>query len=245
MTTLVTGRRAGFTLIEILVVISLLVILIAVLVANTIAVGQRAFISSTKTLFRRIDLGMGTYTDRVGFFPPDGMDTTDDGQEVVSREGIPIRSSACLYERLGRDLTVEKPAPGGRVVVERYSSPILRFREMELFRLPDDEVKTVAELLDAWGVPIHYDRLEGPNSYSVQDGSEEPAVHLEELEYHPLDPREMEGVIVTRAGEGQNIGKFDLWSHGSAGHDDPADRNMTDEEQVENSVVNWDRPRKE
>lgn len=64
-----TGRRAGFTLIEILVVISLLVILIAALVANTIAVGQRAYRDSTQTLFRRIDLGMGTYTDRVGFFP--------------------------------------------------------------------------------------------------------------------------------------------------------------------------------
>ena len=34
------GRRVGFTLIEILVVISLLVILIAALVANTIAVSQ-------------------------------------------------------------------------------------------------------------------------------------------------------------------------------------------------------------
>ena len=123
MTTSGTGRNAGFTLIEILVVISLLVILIAALVANTLSVGQRAYVSANRTLFQRIDLAMGTYKDRVGFLPPDGLDGP-----YVSRENAELKLSACLYETLGRPLNVEKPAPGGRKVVERYRSPILRFR---------------------------------------------------------------------------------------------------------------------
>ena len=70
MTTLATGRRAGFTLIEILVVISLLVILIAALVANTIAVGQRAYIDSFHTFkqdfsYRNEEPGLEGSTERL------------------------------------------------------------------------------------------------------------------------------------------------------------------------------------
>jgi hypothetical protein len=129
------------------------------------------------------------------------------------------------------------------VVVERYSSPVLRFRESELFRVEDDEYRNVAEVTDAWGVPVHYDRLEGPDSYSIQDGTE--PVHLVPPEVHPLDPREIAGICVTEAGRGQNIGSYDLWSHGSPGHDLPEDRNMTEEEQIAASIVNWERPTEE
>jgi type II secretory pathway pseudopilin PulG len=235
MTTSVTGSRTGFTLIEILVVISLLIILVAALVANTLSVGQRAYRSATETLFQRLDLSAGTYKDRVGFYPADGMD----GQlGVESKEGRVIRSSACLYEFLGRPLRVEKVAPGGRKVVERYPSPILRLRESELERIPGD--KTVAEIADAWGVPIHYDRLEGEDSYSLQDSGE---VHLNPTETHPSDPRELEGVYVLEAGKGQNRGRFDLWSHGQKGHDVEAGSDEEYEPQGTGVVCNWEKPR--
>jgi type II secretory pathway pseudopilin PulG len=212
---------------EILVVISLLIILIAAVVTSFISVGQRAYVDSTRTLLRRIELAVETYRDRAGFYPPDGLDGP-----VKSRFGADIYLSTCLYETLGLPLNVEKPAPGGRKVVERYSSPIVRFRDAELERSLDDP--RLAELADAWGVPIHYDRLEGEHSYSEQsDGTH----HVNPVDPHPLDPREVEGFAKV-LGQGQNPGRFDVWSHGPRGHAaTPADEDAVDQNAP--PVPNW------
>ncbi len=235
MTISATGRQAAFTLIEILVVISLIIILVAALVVNVISVGQRAYISATKSLFQRIELGTGTYKDRTGFNPADGLDAP-----VTSRDDEPIQSSACLYEYLGRPLVIEKPAPGGRTVVERYPSAVLRFRESELERIPGELNR--AEVTDAWGIPIHYDRLEGTDSYSMQ---EDPAIHLNPPEYHPVDPREVIAAVATQTGQGQNPGSFDLWSHGLPGHDPPevAEDEFAADKAVAAIICNWAKPK--
>ncbi len=232
-----TGRARGFTLIEILVVISLIMVLVAALVANTIKVGQRAYVSSTKTLLNRLDLALGSYRDRVGFYPPDGFD----GTEPVNARDVPdfpLRASMCLYETLGRPLVIVKPAPGGRRVVERYPTPLIRFRETELYHHP--EYNSIAEILDAWGVPIHYDRLEGPNSYSIEDA---PEIHLEPPPEHPPDPREVEASAQV-VGQGQNPGKYDIWSHGPYGHEVPPSVYETTGGPT-NIICNWRLPKSE
>jgi len=241
MTTSETGRRfrgrirLGFTLIEVLVVISLMVIIVAALVANTLSVGQRAYVKATESLFQRIDLAMGTYHDREGFYVPDGLDA-----DYLSREGVQIRGSACLYECLGRSMIIAKVGPGGRKVYERYSSPAIRFKDAELDKVPDDPM--VAEIKDAWGTPIHYDRLEGDESYSMQDY---PEIHLNPPDNHPPDPRELEG-CVKKLGTGQHPGAFDLWSHGRFGHDvTPYGEEGDLQAAIKAIVCNWDKPPQE
>ncbi len=242
MMTSAIGERRGFTLVEILVVISLMTLIVTALVAATLNVGQRAYVAATQALFERIDLAAGGYKDLSGFYPPDGLDAAADGSDgtVKSREGRELRGAACLYEFLGRPLQIVKHGAGGKVVVERYDSTLLRgLRESELARVPE-EGADVAEIRDSWNTPIHYDRLEGENSYSEQSTGE---VHLEPPEWHPADPRSEAGVMVVDADKGQNPGKYDIWSHGRHGHD-PLEADVDAKTALKETLCNW-RPPKE
>ena len=234
-TTSATGRRAGFTLVEVLVVMALLAVLIAAF-GGIMSRSEQAYIRSTEVLLRRLDLAIGRYRDLTGFHPPDGMDGP-----FLSAEGEELFYGACLYEVLGRPLIVRKVGPGGRLVVERYPSPIMHgMQERELVR--DPARPHVAEFLDSWGIPIHYDRLEGgPETFSEQSGGE---AHVVPSDYHPPDPRmpSFEGFSVRRAGA-QNPGAYDAWSHGSPGHDTPESLGLTEEESARRVIGNWERPR--
>lgn len=234
MMTSATGERRGFTLVEILVVISLMTFLVTVLVTATLNVGQKAYVASTQVLFERIDLSIDRYRDLCGFCPPDGLDGP-----VVSREGKEIKSSACLYEYLGRPLQIAKLGTGGKVVVERYDSPVMRgLRSSEIEMSPDEGV-AIAEIRDAWGSPLHYDRLEGENSFSEQSTAD---IHLSPPEFHPIDPREQAGVMVVEAGKGQNLGKYDVWSHGRHGHDKP-ESDVEVSTALKETLGNWKPPK--
>ncbi len=234
MTISATGDRRGFTLLEILVVISLMTFLVTALLALTLNLGQRAYVASTRAMLERVDLSIDKYRDLAGFCPPDGFDAA-----VTMREGsIEIRSSACLYECLGRPLQIIKQGPGGKVVVERYDSPVMRgLKESELVRGLADGAD-VAEIGDAWGCPLHYDRLEGEDSYSPQNT---PDVHLVPPEYHGPDPREEPGIAVTEAGRGQNPGRYDVWSHGRRGHEPPESDEGT-AALLRETIGNWQPP---
>ncbi|HNR98791.1 MAG TPA: type II secretion system protein [Planctomycetota bacterium] len=236
MTISATGDRGGFTLLEILVVISLMTFLVTALVALTLNLSHRAYEASTRTLLDRIDLSIDKYKDLTGFCPPDGFDAP-----VTTREGgLEIRSAACLYEFLGRPLQVIKQGAGGKVVVERYDSPVMRgLKESELVRVPGDSAD-VAEITDAWGGPLHYDRLEGDDSYSPQNT---PDVHLVPPEYHGPDPRDVPGVAVAEAGTGQNPGRYDVWSHGRHGHEAP-EREEDAAALLRETIGNWQPPGK-
>lgn len=235
MTTSATGDRRGFTLLEILVVISLMTFLVTALLALMLNVGQRAYVASTRALLERVDLSIDKYKDLSGFCPPDGFDAA-----MTAREGgIEIRSSACLYESLGRPLQIIKQGPGGKVIVERYDSPVMRgLREAELVR-GLQEGADVAEIADAWKCPLHYDRLEGDESYSPQGT---PDAHLVPPEYHGPDPREEAGIMVEEAGRGQNPGRYDVWSHGRRGHEAP-DGEDDAAAVLRETICNWQPPR--
>jgi prepilin-type N-terminal cleavage/methylation domain-containing protein len=234
MTTSATGERRGFTLVEILVVITLITLLMTALVAATLNVGQRAYVSSTQILFERIDMSVDRYKDLSGFYPADGLDAP-----VTSREGKGIMASACLYEFVGRPLVIVKEGPGGKPVVERYDSPVMRgLKQAEIAR-PPDATADIGEIVDAWQMPIHYDRLEGEGSFSPQST---PDIHLVPPEYHPVDPREVAGVAVTEAGRGQNLGKYDVWSHGRPGHDKP-EGDENEKTALKQTLGNWKPPK--
>ncbi len=244
-----TGRRcSGFTLIELLVVIGILTTLAAVFVGSLLTVGEKAQRRATEALFQRISIGVDKYKDYSGFYPPDGLDG-----EITTGGGIPIVSTQSLYHFIGRPFVIKKPAPGGRVKVERYSSPLLSFTDSEIeYRytgdveeVPEDEERP-AEILDKWGTPLHYDRLEGDpfNSLSRQGT---PEIHLNPPDYHSPDPRDVEGLVsdftekpVVQETGPQNPGKYDLWSHGSAEHTAPGRQSYeTEEDLLKQTLGNW------
>lgn len=241
------GQTNGFTLIELLVVIFILTLLAAMMVPNIIYVGDQARSKATEALFERITMGVDKYKDLTGFFPEDGLDSP-----LKNKGGDPIMSSQCIYELLGRPLLIEKPAPGGRKIVERHNSPVLDFKtsEIEVARGEDETEKPAGtgriiprgDIMDGWGTPIHYDRLEGKESYSVQDT---PDIHVNPPGFHPLDPREFDGIAVEKMGP-QNMGSYDLWSHGLVGHSphkEYSDEYKSEEDMLKTTICNWDKPK--
>ncbi len=216
-----TLSNQGFTLVELLIVIGIIVVLMGLLVAVGSGLRQRAKEKKTEALLKRIELALANYHSSMGEYPPDGMDS-----KVVTANGTRIASAAALTYAIIRPLERRRRLPNGDFRVIGTSEPLLAFSESELTpKLEDDEL--AREIVDPWGQPLHYDNLEGGRSYyNVQsDGG----VHLEEPDSHQLDPREEHGGAVSPGP--QNINRFDLWSHGKHGH--------TEDEVVSETIGNW------
>ena len=203
-------RRTGFTLLEILVVIAILLTLMTVLaVAVGPAVLERGPEKATRALLRRLVLHIEDYRGATGEYPPDGIDSS-----VRNADGESIQGSAALYYALTSPLEVRRMVAGVPRIV-RLEPIVERLQDSEL----TDEDPTrpgVREILDRWGTPIHYDNTED-GRFRPQGGD----VHYPPLDDndHPVDPRtlpESEGGV-PRPGEPQSQA-FDLWSHGSNGH---------------------------
>ena len=65
------GRAAGFTLIEILVVIAILAILAGLVVSLAPAAAEKKIRSRAQALISELDLAIGSYRADLGFLPPD------------------------------------------------------------------------------------------------------------------------------------------------------------------------------
>lgn len=204
-------RSRGFTLIEILVVISILVMLFGFLAVSAGRLFGRAANARTQGLVKKLALWLEEYRGITGHYPPDGIDSP-----VRTEDGQPIWGSAALYYFLSRPVVEERKIGG--VPEVRVHPPIAKFESSDL--TPEDPARPgVREIMDGWGTPIHYDNTED-GKFVPQRGE----AHMDEIpdEEHPLDPREegaaIEGEPIVPKSGIQRIG-YDLWSHGEQGHD--------------------------
>lgn len=204
-------QRGGFTLVEILVVVSIIVILFGLVAVSAGIYMGKAAQARTQTLVKKLCLWLEEYKGLTGHYPPDGFDSP-----VRTEDGQTIYGSAALYYFLSRPVVEERKIGGVSEV--RQHPAVAKFDERDLS--PEDSSRPgVREIVDGWGTPIHYDNTED-GRFVPQRGDAHIDVLLDEE--HPPDPRE-EGVlvdgapVVSRPGI-QRVG-FDLWSHGEQGHD--------------------------
>lgn len=229
-TTLEIGKsfdnKSGFTMVELMVVISVIVVLMAMLAMSAGGLQRRANVAATDGLLQRTGLFIDSYHGKTGSYPADGID-----RAVITEEGTPVQSGSALAFALTRPILNREKLPTGEYRVVSSEPAVGEFKGDELSE-PFAEDPGARELVDTWGIPLHYDNLEGGrNAYSPQN---EGDVHLfwDDLEFdgavHSLDPRELDGVATSGP---QNIGEYDLFSHGGEGH--------TEDELPEECIGNW------
>lgn len=214
-------------MVELMVVISVIVVLMAMLAMTAGGLQTRANVAATDGLLQRIGLFIDQYHGKRGTYPADGIDGA-----VITEEGTPVQSGSALAFALTQPILDRERLPTGEFRVVSSEPAVGEFKGDELSE-PFADDKNARELLDTWGLPLHYDNLEGGRSaYSPQNEGE---VHLfwDDLEIdgavHNLDPRELDGVATSGP---QNIEEYDLFSHGPDGH--------TEEELPEECIGNWD-----
>ena len=212
-------------MVELLVTISIIFFLFSMLAIAAGPMRERAKRKKTEGMIEQISLALGEYHSKTGRYPSDGID-----ESVETDEGTRLKSGAALTFALRQPLKIRKKQPDGSMKVVGEEPPVgIDFKESDLSPpyLDDPEAR---ELWDGFGEPFHYDRVSGGRkSYSEQD---EGDVHLDwdESRVHGLDPREAVGEGVDTSGP-QNIGQYDVWSHGADGH--------TADEEAGDVVANW------
>jgi general secretion pathway protein G len=134
------GRRAregGFTLVELIIVIAIILILSALLVVAIVRITDKAMYAKTEAIVHLLDNGCRTYRIDYGVFP-----ANDKGD------------SRCLHFYLGRERTVLLDAAAQ---IKTTKPPIVDFKMDQLAATtgPPDPKNPVTPV-DAWDVPIRY-----------------------------------------------------------------------------------------
>lgn len=205
-------RAPGFTMVELLVTISIIVTLMALLMASAAGWRARADRAKAESQLQMIQLALENYHSKIGSFPPDGFD-----REVRTPDGTLLYSAAALTYALEEPLVVTELLPNGKLREHRTDEVILTFDEGDLFVDPDDP--QAREVVDPWDNAFHYDSLAGgADAFSEQDSCD---IHLKRCDSHGIDPRQAAELVETPGA--QNTGQFDLWSAGAHGHSAESD----------------------
>jgi type II secretory pathway pseudopilin PulG len=207
----------GFTLIEVLTVVAIMMILFSMVVVAVSTIRRRMNRKATVALIHRLRLGLEEYKQITGSYPPDGYD-----KEVTNDDGEKIWGAACLYYFLTKELT-EKSEVSGQIRTRKHE-PVMKFSEREL-SLEFEDMPGVREVVDGFGLPFHYDNTENGVFAPI---NQENTAHMIPVDFHPPDPRTSEDPSVVPKPGIQSIG-YDLWSHGTktAHEDDQVDLTLT------------------
>jgi prepilin-type N-terminal cleavage/methylation domain-containing protein len=142
------ARVAGFTLIEILVVIAIIGVLVATLLPNVLGASKEGEITETRARIEFLAQAAKAYERKLGYYPPDNMSDTDGKAKAAdngSNTGIESLVLFLCQQRLGQDSLADhedwlQNTDGDEGTAE---IPVLNRRAL-------------VEVVDAWGVPIVY-----------------------------------------------------------------------------------------
>ncbi len=153
-----TKRKPGFTLIEILVTIAVIVVLAGVLWKMGRGLETQGLVKRQKQAFAVLDSALQAYYEVTGTFP-----------EVLVDDGLDglVQAQAATESMWQQLLAV----PESRFVAERLSDELLK----DLYNSPEDPDRDWPEIYDVWGRPVAYQwhakmafpilRSRGPNGF--------------------------------------------------------------------------------
>ena len=156
------GGNSGFTLIEILIVMSIIGILAGLVLIAMGSIQKTAKDRATEALVERLTLQIADYYRKRGALPEDGHDT-----EVKFR-GKSLKGSAALYHQLTSDVFERTFIAGERR--EDRRDPVAKFENSDLV-IDDEAIKWI---IDGHGTPIHYDNLTGRPDPPENDMAADP-----------------------------------------------------------------------
>ncbi len=136
--------RRGFTLLEMLTVVGIILFLIAVMVGVFIRTTQNSRIKAGHALIQKIGIGLARYQADFRCLPPDsgfGLPTTGG----VSGAKV-FYDAATLWRFLGSEVTADGATYG----------PYVKFTDYELQSITDGYGKKSFQIIDPWRNPIGY-----------------------------------------------------------------------------------------
>lgn len=116
------SRRHSFTLIEMLVVMSIIIVLAGALMAVASTVNRGNKIRKTKTQIRALELALEAYKDDYGYYPQSGSSEVSMNATFMSSLTNPQNGRAYINED-GLSLSISAPANDGFGKTFYYQSP--------------------------------------------------------------------------------------------------------------------------
>lgn len=147
-----TAPRAGFTLIELIIVISVIVLLMAVLIAGTTKLRERARLAAAKTLLEKVQTGLESYRLYYRAYP----------QPMPLAAGY--SESQTLYYFLTTPFRMTPDSAKNEVYSSLNAGPVADFKELEI---KDLNKSGHPSIVDTWGTPIKF-------KYIVKTGDADP-----------------------------------------------------------------------
>jgi prepilin-type N-terminal cleavage/methylation domain-containing protein len=150
-------RRRGFTLVEILVVISIIAVLAGILLPTLTAVSGASKVANTERLIENLILAITAFENDKGYYPPDCLDTSITPtiysfvQADLSTPNV-IDLDANQYPPQALFYYLTNPAIG-------ENAPYTSLREDAEYRVYTEAYgEMLPSVIDAWGRPILYNR---------------------------------------------------------------------------------------
>ncbi|MBN1916700.1 MAG: prepilin-type N-terminal cleavage/methylation domain-containing protein [Verrucomicrobia bacterium] len=181
-----TRRRAGFTLVEMIAVMTIIAILAAAVIGGLVYANRKATVTATKALFLKLQTGIDAFHTDYGKYPPHriptaGWDSIDSGTGDPPDHWFPMPDSSSYGSfanlNTGAEILwyflagVYEDAENTDLADMEQKSAYVNFSQKELRRtgvvfLNTNDLKEnndpatrddmFPEIVDPWGVPIQY-----------------------------------------------------------------------------------------
>ncbi len=130
--------RKGFTLVEMIIVIAVILILVSLTIGVVVIITDRANYAKTEAVVKMLDDACKAYKQNYGIYP-----ANDKGD------------SRCLHFYLGQERTILLDKDSG---VKTKRPPLIEFKA-DMLDLPDNvppDAKNPVPVIDSWGQKVQY-----------------------------------------------------------------------------------------